>query len=176
MAAYVTDLSERSEAQRINIEHSAKMISGVILKSGEVFSFNETAGPYNGARGFLPERSFVGHHVVETPGGGICQSASTLFNTAAQAGLEILERIPHTQEVHSVPEGRDATVAFGVADLKFRNNHPYPIKIVARIVRDQLLVEIWGKDKPAIDPSRAMVAQTRQQKINPADGGQGDRL
>lgn len=146
MAAYVTDLKDRTEAQRINILRAGKMINGRILQPNEVFSFNDTAGPYTEERGFRPERSFRGQGVVNTPGGGVCQVASTLYNSVKKSGLEILERVPHSQAVSSVPRGLDATLAFGVADLKFRNNHPYPIQILARNLHDQLLIEIWGKE------------------------------
>src|ERR1051325_3414821 len=95
MSGYVTDLRARSLAQRENITRAGLSVSGTILKSGEVFSLNEIAGPYSRERGFLPERSLSEAHVVETPGGGVCQVASTLYNAAKRAGLEIVERVPH---------------------------------------------------------------------------------
>jgi vancomycin resistance protein YoaR len=116
MASTVTDLSERTPAQRRNIEKTGEFLSDLVLQSGEDFSLNAHAGPYTLERGFLPERSFLGKSVADSPGGGVCQVASTLYNAALQAGLRILERIPHSQEVHSVPKGRDATLAYGVAD------------------------------------------------------------
>jgi len=147
MAGYVTDLKDRSSAQRHNILRAGRAFSGIVLQEGEVFSLNQLAGPYTLDRGFLAERSFQGEEIVWTPGGGVCQLASTLFNAARLADLQILERVPHSRPVESVPPGRDATLAYGVADLKFRNNHPYPIKIVSKEIRNQLLIEIWGKEK-----------------------------
>ena len=146
LGAFVTDLKDRSNAQRENILRAGAKINGKILQSQEVFSLNGTAGPYTEEKGYRPERSFRGQGVVFTPGGGVCQVASTLYNTAKKSDLEILERVPHTQAVSSVPRGLDATLAFGVADLKFRNKHPYPIKIIARDLNNQLLIEIWGKE------------------------------
>lgn len=146
MAAYVTDLSARSFAQKRNIQQAGQAFSGTILLPGEVFSLNDAAGPYTEARGFLPERGFAEASLVQTPGGGVCQVASTLYQAALRAGLEIVERVPHTGPVASVPRGEDATVVYGYADLKFRNPHPYPVKIVSTLAQQQLRIEIWGKE------------------------------
>ena len=146
MAAFVTDLSGRSLAQRENIRRAGQVISGAVLLPGETFSLNGKAGPYTAERGFLPERSFSEERLVLTPGGGVCQLASTLYNAVRRAGLQIVERVPHSHPVVSVPKGTDATLVYGYADLKFRNPHPYPVKIVSRQVGDQWLVEIWGKE------------------------------
>jgi vancomycin resistance protein VanW len=148
MSAYVTDLGSRTPEQRRNILKAAATFQGRILQPGEIFSLNETAGPYSAERGYLPERSFRGKAVVDSDGGGVCQVASTLYNAALTAGLPILERVPHSQAVSSVPPGRDATVAYGVADLKFSNGHPFPIKLISREQGDHLLIEIWGKEPP----------------------------
>lgn len=151
MAAYVTDLSARSFAQKRNIHQAGLAFSGTILMPGETFSLNQSAGPYTEARGFLPERSFAEASLIQTPGGGVCQVASTLFNAARLAGLEIVERVPHTGPVSSVPRGQDATVVYGYADLKFRNPHPYPVKIVSKVAEQQLRIEIWGKEKNDVE-------------------------
>lgn len=146
MSAYVTDLSARTPEQRRNILKAAASLQDRVLHPGEIFSFNDAAGPYTAARGYLPERSIRGTELIFSDGGGVCQVASTLYNAAEAAGLTILERIPHSQAVASVPPGRDATVAFNVADLKFSNGHPFPIKIVPRERGNHLLIEIWGKE------------------------------
>ncbi len=145
MVAFVTDVSARSEIQKQNILRATDELTGVVLESGEVFSFNEQIGPYTEEKGYRPERSFVRKGIQNTSGGGVCQVASTLYNAAKRAGLEILERVPHSQEVDSVGPGMDATLAYGVADLKFKNSYPFPIKIVSNISKDQLKIEIWGK-------------------------------
>lgn len=148
LAAYVTDLTDRSHEQRLNIERAGRNIDHVILESGAVFSLNEAAGPYTSERGFVPERSFFERHLVTTEGGGVCQLASTLFNAARLAGIQVVERITHSLPVHSVPAGQDATLAYGVADLKLKNPHPFPVQIRSKVARDQLVVEIWGKESP----------------------------
>lgn len=148
MVAFVTDLSARSEVQKQNIMRAADALSGIVLESNEVFSFNEQVGPYTEDKGYKPERSFVNKEVQQSPGGGVCQVASTLYNAVKRAGLHVVERVPHSQEVESVAPGMDATIAYGVADLKFKNPYPYPVKIVSTISKDQLKVEIFGRGEP----------------------------
>jgi vancomycin resistance protein YoaR len=148
MSAYVTDLHARTPEQRRNILKAAAVLQNRILQPGEIFSLNDAAGPYSAERGYLPERSFRGKALIMADGGGVCQVASTLYNAATAAGLTILERIPHSQEVLSVPPGRDAAVAYGVADLRFSNGLPFPIKLSSRERGDHLLIEIWGKEYP----------------------------
>jgi vancomycin resistance protein YoaR len=144
--AYVTDLSPRTPEQRRNILKAAASLQDRVLQPGEIFSFNAAAGPYTAERGYFPERSIRGKEMIRSAGGGVCQVASTLFNAAEAAGLTILERSTHSQKVTSVPVGRDATVAFGVADLKFSNGYHLPIKLVSRERGNHLLIEIWGKE------------------------------
>ncbi|MGH7830019.1 MAG: VanW family protein, partial [Candidatus Binatia bacterium] len=131
-----------------NIQHVQRQLGETILKSGEVFSLNERAGPYTVERGFMEERSYLNRKPATSPGGGVCQFASTLYNAAYRAGLEVLERVPHSQAVFSVPPGQDATIAYGVADLKLQNRYPFPVKIISKIAQDQLRIEIWGKEPP----------------------------
>lgn len=146
MGSYVTDLSDRSYAQRLNIERAGRSLDGVIVKGGEIFSLNDRAGPYTAEHGFSPERSFVEGKTIETEGGGVCQVSSTLYNAARLAGMRMVERVLHSKAVRSVPPGMDAALAYGVADLKWENPYPFPVQIRSRLAQDQLKVEIWGKE------------------------------
>ena len=147
LASFATDLTARSPAQEHNIRLAASKLSNLILKPGEIFSFNEKIGPYSQQSGYQPERSYLYHQTVLSFGGGVCQVSSTLYNAVRDAGLEVLERVPHSGEVKSVPPGWDATLAYGVADLKFKNNGGSPIRLQVAIAQNQLKIEIWGKDR-----------------------------
>ena len=60
------------------------------------------------------------------------------------ANLEIVERHNHSYAVSYVPAGRDATVAYGGKDFKFKNNRNYPIKIVANAKNGVVSISIAG--------------------------------
>jgi len=104
-----------------NIILATAMMNNYILFPGDLFSFNLANGPRTAERGYQPAPVIVGHTVVLGLGGGVCQVSSTLYNAVLQAGLEVVERYPHSQPVGYVPPGRDATIS-DYLDFKFRNN------------------------------------------------------
>ena len=77
-------------------------------------------------------------------GGGKCQISSTLYNAVlAVPTLTVVERYPHSRRVYYVEEGKDATVCYGGADFKFRNDNDYDIKITATGEGDTLTVSLF---------------------------------
>lgn len=62
--------------------------------------------------------------------GGNCQVSSTLYNAVlAVSSLVVTERHEHSNKVPYVQKGKDAAVAYGSYDFKFRNNSGHDIKI-----------------------------------------------
>lgn len=63
-------------------------------------------------------------------GGGNCQVSSTLYNAVlATSNLVVTERHEHSNNVPYVSKGKDAAVAYGSYDFKFRNNTGNDVKI-----------------------------------------------
>ena len=117
-------------ARNNNLRIACKAINGTIVYPGEVFSFNRVVGQRTPSKGYKKAPIFQGSTVVtDGYGGGVCQVATTVFNTALYANFDIVERHQHSQRVHYGTLGRDATVYWGSQDFKFRNNSDYPIKI-----------------------------------------------
>ncbi len=83
-------------------------------------------------------------------GGGICQVSSTIFNTALLSGMNIVERTPHFEPVGYIQAGRDATVAWGYLDFKFRNPYQHSIYILSVMNNGTLTIYIIGtaQNKP----------------------------
>jgi vancomycin resistance protein YoaR len=129
-----------------NIRISSESINGTVLLPGEVFSFNEVVGPRTGARGFQYGGAFVDGELVPAIGGGICQTSSTLYNAILYAGLEIVQRRPHTYIVTYLPFGLDATIVWGSIDLRFRNTTDYPIRIETAFEGTDLTMSIIGTE------------------------------
>ena len=64
-------------------------------------------------------------------GGGNCQVSTTLYNAVLKVdGLEIIERHEHSGYVPYIEKGKDAAVAYGSYDFKFKNNTNKTIKII----------------------------------------------
>jgi len=109
----------------------ADFIDGTIIKPGATFSFNQVVGPRTADRGFLLGQEIIGSLTLPSIGGGVCQTATTLFNDAFEAGLPIVARINHNYYLDHYPLGRDATVSWGGPDLVFRNDLSHGILIKA---------------------------------------------
>ncbi|HWP97025.1 MAG TPA: VanW family protein [Syntrophomonadaceae bacterium] len=129
-----------------NIALAADGINYTVVWPGQVFSFNEVVGPRTPERGFLPAPVLIiGGSDLEY-GGGVCQLASTLYNAVLHAGLQVVERHPHSRPVSYVPPGQDATVDYGAMDFSFRNSRSGPVIVQAGIHQDNVWVYVLGKE------------------------------
>ena len=97
-------------------------LDGTIIKPGQVFSYNAEVGPRTVERGFREGQMIFGGVLIPSIGGGVCQTATTVFNAAFEAGLPIKERTNHSFYISHYPMGRDATVSWGGPDLVFKND------------------------------------------------------
>lgn len=123
-----------------NLYMAAKYMNGIILAPGDVFSFNKATGPRTFERGYSMAPVVGGMGI----GGGVCQVATTIYNAARLAKLEIVERHPHSIQVGYVPPGRDATVT-NYVDLKFRNSTDKFIQIRSGAGGGHVWVQLWSQ-------------------------------
>jgi vancomycin resistance protein YoaR len=122
LVSYTTQMGESSWNRIHNVHLMADFIDGTVIRPGETFSFNDVVGPRTAERGFLEGQEIIGSLVLPSIGGGVCQTATTLFNDAFELGLPILERTNHNLYLAHYPLGRDATVSWGGPDFRFRND------------------------------------------------------
>lgn len=130
---YFTRLNNSPPNRNNNIILACAQINGTIIRSGDIFSFNQVVGPRSREKGYLPASIFVGQKVVPGIGGGICQVSSTIYNGALITGLKIIERHPHTLAVNYVIPGYDASVHWGAADFRFQNNRDKDLQILSSV-------------------------------------------
>ncbi|MDR0931296.1 MAG: VanW family protein [Clostridiales bacterium] len=126
-----TQLVDKQANRVSNVKLCIESINGKILQAGEEFSFNDTVGERTTARGYKEAYIFVGKEKEQGLGGGICQVSTTMYQSALSANLEVTERHQHPDEVTYIELGKDATVAYGKQDFKFKNTLDKPIKIAA---------------------------------------------
>ena len=146
LGTYSTSYAGSSEGRSKNIESGAAHINGMLLQPGEEMSASELTAPYTEENGYAPAPSYAGNEVVESMGGGICQVTTTLYNALLYAELEITERCEHSMMVSYVDPSRDAAVAEGVKDLKFKNNLENPVYIGAEAGNGTITFYIYGKE------------------------------
>ncbi len=144
LATYTTRYDPTNTNRSNNLEISAEKINGTIIMPGETFSYNQTVGERTIEAGYKEAGAYAGGKVVQDVGGGICQTSSTLYNAVLLANLEIVERSNHQFLTSYVDAGRDATVAWGSIDFKFKNTRTYPIKIVATVKNGVCTMSIYG--------------------------------
>jgi vancomycin resistance protein YoaR len=105
-----------------NIKRAAELLDGTILARGQTFSMNAALGERTATRGFVAAPTILGGRLVDSIGGGISQVATTLYNAAFFAGLDLIEHTPHSFYIDRYPMGREATISWGGPELVFRND------------------------------------------------------
>ena len=152
LGGYRTVLRDPLPGEEYNVHLAASMLAGKVIKQGEVFSQNEAIGPYTEDKGFQKGPTYIGTTLTITIGGGVCKIASTLYNVAVLSNLKIVERHNHTMPVPYVPYGQDATVAYGIKDIRFLNDSGSDIMIWAQGVDNILYMAFYGgQPGPAVE-------------------------
>jgi len=159
IGSYATSLRGRMGGQRHNAVLVALRLNGKCIEPGEMFSFNKTVGSWTRDQGYLKAPVSYNGQLIDSWGGGVCQTSTTLYNAALLSGLPILERHPHRFAPTYVPPGRDAAVAFSNIDLRFINPYSFPLHIHAKVRNNQIVVSITGKGKGT---STAIVQSIRE--------------
>lgn len=164
LARYTTRFNPGSWKRAHNIRLAAKAVDGTVLRPGQVFSLNRTVGERTHARGYLTAPVIENGKVVPGIGGGVSQVTGTLFNAALLAGLQIVYYRTHARPARYVPMGRDATVAWGRFDMKFRNNTPAPVHISCKAAGSSLCVTLYG----ARPPGQRVLLTVASQRTGPS--------
>lgn len=144
-----------------NIAHAASRLDGVVLMPGQVLSFNQTVGHRTLENGFRTAAEIFKGEMVEGIGGGSCQVASTLHAAAYLAGLDVVERSPHSRPIGYMGIGLDATVVDGLVDLKLRNPFDFPVVVHSRVDKGTIVFELLGKERPVRVTFRGEVINTK---------------
>jgi vancomycin resistance protein YoaR len=128
-----------------NIGQAAERINGTLLLPGEVFSLNDTIKERTEKNGYT-EGFVVGEGGVfaEALGGGVSTSATTAWTAAFYAGMERVQTVAHSIYISRYTAGLEATVAWGIFDMKFRNDTPNGVFITSSTTPTSITVSLWG--------------------------------
>ncbi len=152
MASYKTYYS--GTADRItNLQLGVRELDGTLVAPGGTFSLNDAIGERTEERGFRPAPVIIGNEYEEEVGGGTSQVATTVFNAAWEAGLEITERHPHSLYISRYQLGRDATVYWPSLDLKFVNDTKAWVLVRGFVEGDGISVGIYGGERRRVESS-----------------------
>ncbi len=136
-----------------NIKHAVvDKLNGLLIKPGEVFSAIDALRPFTMKDGYVPELVIVGNRVKPEIAGGLCQIGTTLFRTAMNSGLPIVERtnhslvVPYYNDPRNGNPGTDATLYDPQPDFKFKNNTGHYMLLEAKMntTTGALYFTLWG--------------------------------
>jgi vancomycin resistance protein YoaR len=144
ISTFTTDMGLSSSNRIWNVHLLGNYLDGTIVKSGETFSYNEVVGPRTIERGFREGQMIFGGVLIPSIGGGVCQTATTIFNAAFEAGLPVKERHNHSWYISHYPMGRDATVSWGGPDLVFKNDLNHAVLIDVSYTDATLTISFYG--------------------------------
>ncbi|HET7272701.1 MAG TPA: VanW family protein [Rubrobacter sp.] len=131
-----------------NLAISSRAVSGTLLAPGEVFSMLDHVANLD----YKQTKVILSGQETTADGGGLCQVTSTLYDAANFAGLDVIERTPHSSQLPYIRPGMDATVWWGGPgksddlDMKFRNTTEDYLLLREYVARDgYVYAEIWGR-------------------------------
>lgn len=141
---YTTDYA-CCEPRTVNIARAVEYLDGTVIPAGGRFSMNETVGERTEDRGFVAAPQIAAGKFEEGIGGGTSQVATTLYNAAFFAGLDLVSHQPHEVYISRYPMGREATISWGSPDLVLRNDWPAPVYIRARASDTSVTIQLFSR-------------------------------
>jgi len=144
-----SNFAKSPEPRAWNIHKAlGEKVNGIVVPAGERFSFNDSIDPpITNKKGWKDALGLFGGGAAMTPGGGICQAATTTYRAALFAGLPIIKRKAHSLYVSYYEKGgvgMDATIFPGTQDLVFANDTDGPLLFQAWTEGDEARVRIYG--------------------------------
>ncbi len=127
-----------------NIRLAGRILDRTLIPAGETFSLNDVLGERTRARGFVPAPQINAGELEDAVGGGVSQMATTTFNAAFFAGLEIISHTPHEFWITRYPPGREATVSWGGPEMIVRNDWPAAVLMTVSTTDTSLTVSMYS--------------------------------
>jgi vancomycin resistance protein YoaR len=137
----------KNKERTYNLRLAASKLDGTVVMPGAVFDFNATVGPRDEAHGYRVAPVIAQGELVDGLGGGTCQISGTLHGAAFFAGLEIVERYPHSRPSYYIKLGLDATVVYPTINYRFRNPYDFPIVLHETVSGGVVRAEILGPSR-----------------------------
>jgi vancomycin resistance protein YoaR len=166
----------------LNIRRAAELINGVIVQPGETFSLDDATGPRNAANGYVEAGVIDNGAPSRGIAGGVSQVSTTLYNAAYFAGMTLIEHKAHSFYISRYPAGREATIATGAIDNRWRNDNPTPVLIRTEWTPRSVNVKIYGQRQfevtgsfgPRTNPTQPNTVSIPPGKpCNPSNGAPG---
>ena len=149
------DLSlQDNKAKSLGI--AAPLVSGILIRPGETFSFWELVGRCTRRKGYLEgvviSRGAPGRGV----GGGMCQFTNLIHWMVLHTPLEITEHHHHNaldlfpDFDRQIPFGTGSSIVYNYLDYRFRNNSDTAYQLIVTTSDTHLCGEIRAEKAPGV--------------------------
>ncbi|MDW5593824.1 VanW family protein [Conexibacter stalactiti] len=139
-----TTYYEPGQPRVTNIQTMARAVDGTVIAPGGQFSLNGIVGERTRAKGYLPAPFIADGRLVPSVGGGVSQFATTTYNAAYFAGLQLDTSQPHSLFIDRYPAGREATLNHPDIDLAWTNDTDAPVLVRAAAGDTSVTVSLYG--------------------------------
>ena len=145
ISSFSTKIYTKDSARQNNISITSSALNETIVANGSTFSFCNTVGQATSDKGYQEADIFDNEgNKKKGLGGGNCQVSTTLYNAVLKVpNLVVTERHEHSNKVPYIETGKDAAVAYGSYDLKFRNDTGFDIKIKSEATSDNITITLY---------------------------------
>lgn len=135
------------ENKKQNLATAIACIENIPIHPGQIFSFWHLVGEPSPQKGYLESRAIVNNQLKYEFGGGLCQIPGLLYVLILKAGLNALERHPHSQDIYTeetrfAPLGSDATIVYGYKDFRFQNTLSVPLCFRFTLLEEGIIAEL----------------------------------
>lgn len=140
------DLQERKIH---NLTIAIRLLDGIIIPQGKVFSFWKILGAITDKKGYVKGMLLSRGKVTEGIGGGLCQLSNLLYWMFLHSPMEILERHHHSFDPfpdngRTLPFGSGATIMDRILDLQVRNISDQPLQLRLWLSETHLYGALYG--------------------------------
>ena len=152
ITSYAGSIASRAH----NVRRATDLVNGATVAPGAVFSFDAQVGDQSVANGFTVAYGIINvkgvPKTVPAIAGGICQVATTLFQSVYWAGLPIVRHYHHLYWIAHYGQppygqvGLDATVDFLPVDFAFRNTTSDWLRIEGAYDSTHVHFRVYGVD------------------------------
>lgn len=131
------------ESTMTNVKVAAKLLNGMIIKSGSNFDYLRDMAPCRKSLGYVlaPAISSTG----TSRGGGICFVSTTLHTASLNANMQVTERHPHSRKSTYANRNQEAAIwrtGTQKKNLVFKNTCGYDVKIVTSVSGKSLTIKL----------------------------------
>lgn len=139
------------ENKKHNLATAIACIENIPIYPGQIFSFWHLVGEASQQKGYRESRAIVNNQLKSEFGGGLCQIPGLLYILILKAGLNALERYPHSKDIYTeetrfAPLGSDATVVYGYKDFRFQNSLSVPFCFRFTLLNEAIIAELCSPE------------------------------